>query len=1118
MKGNHSLGRSTLRSLLTVMALSAISSGGLLPISSYANPSTLMAESQQSNTVTINITVVDEKGEPVIGANVKEKNTSNGGVTDLNGKLRLNVREGATIVVSYIGYVAQELPAKRSMRVVLKEDLELLDEVVVVGYGQQKKVNLTGAVASVDLDKTIDSRPVTDVARALQGAVPGLTITSRSGEIGSTPNISIRGAVGSPNGSGKPLILLDNVEISDLSLINPDDIESVSVLKDASSASIYGARGAFGVILITTKSKKKYDSLVVNYSNNFAWRTPTVKPTQLPGWQQADINLKGVENSVVTSNSYSVIGNLVIDAEGVKRMKAYWDMYGFGDQFGPELVEGRDFDWDGTGLRMYRTFDWYDMYVKDWMPQQTHNLSVAGGNGKTNYNVSLGYLNQEGLTKINSDKYKRYTGTLSLNSELNKYITIRALGMYTRPETVKPYNYGSTLYDHMYYLYRWQPVYPYGTLDGKEFRSALTELKVAPPRTITQDFIRVTGGATIRPLEGLTLDMDVVYNNNLWHQHFYGAPSLVAGYNLFTAYKTFEAFKNSYSHYLSKAYDFVQVNDSRTEGLTGNFVGTYSKILGDHNFKAMLGSNIEKSEYRYTKAEREGLLSIEKPELGMATGKQVVDSEHTWWAVAGFFGRLNYSYKDRYLLELNGRYDGSSRFPKGQRFAFFPSMSAGYRISEEPFFQSLKPYISDLKLRGSWGTIGNQDVGPDRFLSVMESEEDSWVIDGQKTQSTKMPTLVYPTLHWEKVSTLDFGFDARFFNNALGVTFDWYRRTTSDILAEADLPWTLGANPPYQNMGELVTPGWELAVDYHHEFDNGLYLNLTASISDYFTKVTKWTPNTTMPTYGSAGRGWWSTAYYKEGMILGDIWGLTFDRFLNEGDFNEDGSFKKGVLDQSQVFPKNYRYAPGDVLYKDLGGEGGKPDGKITKGSTVTEPGDLSVIGNALPRYHVGFNLDAAFRGFDFSMFLQGVLKRDLWAAGNQVLPGFTSGEPYYEGAEDYWTKDNPDAFYPRPMVYGQATIGNFQVNDRYLLNMAYLRCKSLTFGYTLPRELLAKAHVKKLRVYFTGENLFTFDKVKPAIDPEIDIRFVNWSADQRNFGRSYPYQKSLSFGLQLTL
>ena len=1097
--------------LTTALISSMVLSGNTLQaaVPSIDNATVIMPASDQ---ITVKMKVTDQNGSPIIGANIKEKGHKQGSITDINGEATLKVTRGARLIVSYIGFGSKEVTASPNLSIQLEDQNHLLNEVVAIGYGTQKKVNLTGAVATVDVGKTLDSRPITDIGRALQGSVPGLIVTTSSGELGSAPTIKIRGSVSSPNGSGNPLILVDNVEIDDISMVNPDDIESISVLKDAASASIYGARGAFGVILITTKTKEKHERVSIKYTNSFAWRKPTKHPEQLPGWQQADINLQGAINQTKGSATYyDVVGNMRIDAESVQKMKDYWDKYGYGDQFGNEMQEGRDFEFR-NGFNLYRTWDWYDMYIKNWSPQQSHNLALNGGNGRTNYNVALGYIRQDGMMKINSDKYKRYNANVSLNSDINKYVTVRATLMYAHEDYDSPFSYGSGLYDPLYYLYRWQPIYPYGTFEGKDFRSALTELKNAPISTRDRDFFRLTGGITLKPFKGFTVDVDATYSSFQTASKSYGTPSKVWGYNIFSAIADTDALRNNYSNYVTSSYDYVQETQRKAFKLASNIVLTYSYKWRDHDFKVMGGSNIEKFEAKYTLAKRMNLLDPNKPELNMATGDQTTDSEHSWWSVAGFFARINYTYKDKYLLELNGRYDGSSRFPSGSRFAFFPSLSAGYRISEEKFMQKLKPVLSTLKLRGSWGMIGNQDVGTNRFISTLSTSQDSWIIDGIHTQSTQMPTIVSSKLTWEKVKTLDFGFDARFFNDDFGITFDWYKRTTSDILTTANLPLVLGAAAPYENMGAIETPGWELAVDYRHTFENGFNFNVTASVSDYTTKVTKWTDITSIPTY-SAGSGWWSSAYYKKGMVLGDIWGLQFDRFLTKNDFNSDGSLKAGIPDQTQVFPSGYKLSPGDVLYKDLDG-----NNKITKGTSTQAPGDLSVIGNALPRYQVSLNLGAAWKGFDLNMFFYGVAKNNLWAAGNQVLPGFTSGEPYYKGAEDYWTEDNPDAFYPRPMIYDQAMSGNYQINDRYLLNMAYIRLKSLTFGYTFPKQWLSRFKIQSLRVYFTGENLITIDGLKPAIDPEIGIRVVSGRSDPRNFGRSYPYQKTLSFGIQLNL
>ncbi|MCD8029564.1 MAG: TonB-dependent receptor [Bacteroides sp.] len=1112
MNGNHKKRVTVSYKFLATLTFAAFLTGNGVVMahqaSSVADPDGMYMR-QQSRTVTGIVT--DVSGDPVIGASIMEKGTSNGTITDIGGRFSLNVSENAILLITYIGYKPQEIKAQPNMQITLREDTKLLDEVVVVGYGSQKKANLTGAVASVDVGKTIDSRPITDIGRALQGAVPGLTVSTRSGEIGGAPTIKIRGGVGSPNGDSNPLILVDNVEITDLTLVNPDDIESISVLKDAASSSIYGARAAFGVILITTKARQRNEKVTVKYSNNFAWRTPTSKPTQLPGWQQAEINLAGVMNSS-GNNSYTVVGNINVDQQTIDKMKAWSEQYGNGKGLGREMVYGRDFEIDDTGMHFYRTWDWYDMCIKKWMPQQTHNVSINGGNGRTNYGVTLGYLNQEGLTKVNADTYERYNANLTFNTEINRYISIRGNATFTKSDLSKPFNYNSDLYDYLYYLYRWQPMYPYGTYEGKSFRSSLADLEQATRTHNKKDYLRIGGGVTIKPIKDLTVDVDMYYTSIEARNNENGGK--LYGYDIFSAKTSLQEMVDSYGNYAAASTDYAREERGRTQMLTTNVVATYSRKIKEHDFKVMAGSNIEESSYRYIWAQKMGLLSQDKPELGLAVGDATVGSTHTSWAVAGFFARANYSYKDRYLLEVNGRYDGSSRFPKNERFAFFPSVSAGYRISEEEFMRPLYPALSTLKLRASYGTVGNQDVGLNRFIETMDGQTDSWIIDGTKQTSVSTPKVVSKSLTWEKVRTIDFGADVRFLEDKLGATFDWYRRTTSDILAASNLPTVLGADSPVENMGAMQTQGWELAVDFRHQFANGLRVTLGAQVTGYQTKITKWNTNTIMPDYNGNGTGWYATAdYYQKGMVLGDIWGLKVDRLLQESDFDSNGNLLSHLPDQSQMFPGGYQFAPGDVLYKDLDG-----DNIITKGTTTDAPGDYCVIGNMLPRYEYGFSVGLDYKNFDFNIFFQGVGKRDLWAMGNQVLPGYTSGEPYYKGAEDYWRPDNTNAFYPRPYIYAQSANGNYRINDRYLLNMAYLRCKTLTVGYTLPKSLTMKAYIQNLRIYFTGENLFEFSKVKPDIDPEIDIRYVDSSADSRNFGRSYPYQRTLSFGLQLTL
>lgn len=1112
---------STIKSMLhplkwIVPSVMLLAAGG--EIQAHESESTISMETQQSTAKTITGKVRDVNGEPLIGVSVAVKGTTTGTMTDMSGHYSLKI-EGASaqLVFSYVGYKTVTLTANKTLiDVTLQEDATMIDEVVVVGYGVQKKENLTGAIATVDLGKALDSRPVADVGRALQGAVPGLSVTTSSGELGKAPSIKIRGGNMSPNSQngGEALILLDNVEISDITLINPDDIESITVLKDASSSSIYGARGANGVILVTSKNKNKNESIRVSYSNNFAWRTTTKTPTQLPAWQQADINLQGVKR-LNGALDYNIVGNMKVNAQVMQKMKEWDELYG-GQNLGREMEYGRDFEINDSGTYFYRSWDWYDMFVRDWTPQQSHNASISGGSEKFSYNASLGYMSQEGMTKVNSDNFHRYNGALSVNSKLSKYVAVRANMMYSSSTKEEPYIYNSLgpVYDYMYYLYRWQPVYPYGTYEGKEFRSAITDLNQAEMMKTQKDYWRLGAGLTLNLMEGLTLDTDFYYdvNDNFNKQN----GSRLYGYNIFAAQTSLTTLANSYGDYTNG--DFMKLKESRgkVQKYTSNTVGTYTKTLNKaHTFKFMLGANIESSEYRMMEGTREQLFDSNLPELNLGYGRQLVGADHVEWAVAGFFGRVNYDYQGKYLLELNGRYDGSSKFPDGDKFGFFTSGSVGYRITEEKFMEPLKPFLSDLKLRASYGEIGSQDVPAASYLSKITMKSNSgWMSGGQMNIGADNPTIVNSRLTWEKIKTVDVGFDMRLWENKIGVTFDWYRKKTVDLHSQGDpLPDTLGGSAPKTNFGELETPGWELAVDFYHKFDNGFGINLGAQLSDTYTKVTKWSRDAAnLPGYGSGGEGWYKvTNNYREGMKLGDIWGYKVDRLFQESDFNADGSLKAGIPDHSKIYGAT-KIEPGYVKYKDLDG-----DGVIYHGNgTSDESGDKAVIGNMFPRYEYGFTIGADYKGFDFKIFFQGVGKRHIWAAGNQVLPGYTSGEPFYKGAEDYWTPENTGAFYPAPYDYKQATKYSYEINDRYLLNMAYLRAKTLTLGYTLPAELVKKAYMQKVRVYFTGENLFEFDKVKPAIDAETGIKMVEKRQDSRNFGRSYPYYRTVSFGLQV--
>jgi TonB-linked SusC/RagA family outer membrane protein len=492
-----------------------------------------------------------------------------------------------------------------------------------------------------------------------------------------------------------------------------------------------------------------------------------------------------------------------------------------------------------------------------------------------------------------------------------------------------------------------------------------------------------------------------------------------------------------------------------------------------------------------------------------------VGSSAGHWSTQGYFGRLNYSFKNKFLFEVNGRYDGSSKFPVGDKWAFFPSASAGYVLTQESFMDFSRNVLSFLKLRASWGSIGNQDVGNYRFLRIMSASNSGWLVGNVNQVTASTPGLVSPSLTWETVTTLDFGADARFFDNRFGVTFDWYKRTTSDMITGGvTVPSSLGTSAPVRNFGDLETKGWELTLDYNHRINKDLRFNITGVLSDFTERLTKYAANQT---------GLISSNY--EGRTLGEIWGYETDRYFTAEDFQRDASgnfilqngkyvMTPGTPTQTRWETGAFFYGPGDIKYKDLNG-----DGKIDIGAnTVSDPGDQKIIGNTTPRYQYGIRLGLDWKGLDLNMYLQGVGSRQMWANGPVVIPGYRIGEGWYEHQLDYWTPSNTNAYYPRPTNQLQSNATrNFLPQTKYLLNMAYTRLKNINLGYTLPSKLSNRVKLQTVRVYVSGENLVTWSKLQVPIDPEVNYTSAGLN-DPNTFGRVYPYRKQFSFGLQVTL
>ena len=1148
------------KKILTVVAISTLllSSGNVIATQTTIDGSLRVTE--QLQTQIVNGLVVDVNGEPVIGASVVEKGTTNGGITDINGKFTLNVKPGSTLQISFVGYQTQEVKATKTVKVVLKEDSELLSEVVVVGYGTQKKANLTGAVATVDVNKTLDSRPIADIGRGLQGSVPGVNITIPTGEIGSDPLIKIRGQIGSISGNNTPLILLDNVEIPSIQMVNPNDVQSISVLKDAASSSIYGSKAAFGVILITTKSGAQTDKFEVSYSNNFSWQDPA-KSIEIGGIEALQYTLDAQINR---GEPMPAGASWRISPESLEKAIEWQKQYGGKVKWNEPVVYGRDWYYDGKDKYGYRLYDAAKAMVRNWAPTMSHNLSVNGKSGKTSYNIGLGYLDQSGMSKTaKKDDFKRYNASVSVTSELNKYLTVRASSIYSDRNKRYP-GIGNTSADPWLYMYRWSPLFPMGVTEhGNPLKEPSYEMAASNTDNLQNKYYNVNLGFTLNITKNWDVKFDYTYDrqtsetNSSVTQYEAGAtwyaPTawIENGSQVFVneqgervdtggmpAYRfPVEKYYNSSGPGASQ----VGYQNKSVDNNTFNIYTTYNLQLGaekEHAFKFMVGMNRVTSKWSSHKGWKTNLIDLTNPQFPLASGDQFIEGDRNWEAQLGFFGRLNYSFEDRYFLEANIRRDGSSKFPKNLQWRWFPSFSAGWVFTNESFMKPVENILSFGKFRASWGSIGDQTVSNTLYKAILADGQSSWLDgSGNKMPLYGTPSLVDSDISWQEIETLDFGVDLRFFKNKFGVTFDWYRRDTKNMIIEGEsLPVTLGATAPKGNYGSLRTKGWELSADFTHRFSNGLGINVMASISDATTYITKGADYLTPWEDRKLG------TTYSTGRRYGDIYGFVTDRLFQKEDFvyGADGQIEKITViyngtahttnKQSSPYPvyqvhyednNKLIFAPGDVKFVDLDG-----DGYITPGTgTNGNPGDQTVIGNSTPRYEYSFRLGADYKGIDFSIFFQGIGKRQIWGSGQLAIPGYNAKEGALPKTftTDYWTEERTDAFYPRAWNLGGSNTGfSMQKQSRYLLDMSYLRIKNITLGYTFPENLLSKVYISKARLYMSLENFFTFDKLNGLpIDPEAISGYSMFRSDSNyNLGRTgmgTPVFKTLSCGVQLT-
>jgi TonB-linked SusC/RagA family outer membrane protein len=998
-------------------------------------------------------------GDPIPTVNVLVEGTTIGTTTDANGVYKINAPSGTSVLLfSFVGYTPQRVTInnRATINIKLQPNVLQIEEVVTIGYGIQKKINLSGAV-DVITSKNIDSRPVNNVVQALQGLAPNLNVIvgNEGGELGARNLLNIRG-IGSISGSGgTPYVLVDGIE-QDIYNISPDDVENISVLKDAAASAIYGARAAFGVILVTTKKGNK-NGVTLNYSTNYSIASPIHLPKMVNSIQFAEyMNIAAANDGVAAVYQPIIIEQMRKYQAGeikdwtipVPWSPNFWLTYSGG--------------WANT--------DWFKVDYKDKVPKSTHNISLSGGNENTQYYISGSTFNQEGLLTFGKDNYVRNNLNARINTKVFDWLRFNFMSKLNRTNLDRPSHNKDRFYSDMARRWPSNGVYfPDGNLNyegeqlwlerGGRYVEKSNELSIIP-------------GIEIEPLKGWVINANYRWkmNTNGYTNH----EAKVAG-----------TFVNGTPFYL-RANNYFARNEYESFYSSPNVYSTYNRLFGNHELTAMAGFEQEEINYQSSYSRKNDLISDLKPSLGTATGKEFASGTLGHWATRSFFGRLNYNFKGKYFAELSARYDGSSKFEEGYRWGAFPSGSVAWLVSKESFWQNIEPIVNSFKIRGSYGSLGNQDVANYLYIERLPIYTNlPYIIGSDLPNYVGMAGLVSPGLTWEKVKTSNFGLDAGFLKNRLTVSFDYFIRNTYDMLGPAEsYPSTLGTVVPQSNNADLRTKGFEFVIGWRDNKGDFQY-DVKFMLSDATTKIMKYrNPQNLL------------SAPYYEGQTLGEIWGYT-----TVGLFQTDE--EAANWNQSYITPEAW-YA-GDVKYADLNG-----DGKIDKGkNTLEDHGDLSVIGNSMPRYSYSFLANASWKGLSMNMIWQGVGSRDLWLDSPHFWGvGWIYTSVGFEEHMDFWTKENPDAYYPAPRM--NKSFRNKQVQSRYLQNGAYLRLKSLQLGYTLPASLTKKFFVGNLRVYVVGENLLTFTKLIKIFDPEA-------TGGIYGAGMLYPIQRSLSVGLNIT-
>ena len=1057
---------------------------------------TALSATPQTRTITGNI--VDSEGEALIGVAITIKGTTTGTITDAGGNYVMeDVPADAILVISYIGMEDQEISIgdRTTIDVTMASDMLGLEEVVVVGYGTQKKINLTGAV-SVAGKEEIENRPVANVQQALQGVVPNLFITTsaETGEPGAEMDMNIRGLT-SIEGNSSPYVLVDGVPMG-MNDVDPADVESITVLKDVASTAIYGARAAYGVILITTKSGKGSQGVKVTYSNNFARTYMLNQPHSMNALNFAHT----MNHSAVNSGK----------APYYNEQKLGWIEQNMANPGSATEVlptpDGLRWDLGVEGLNASAATDWESVFWNDYGNRQKHNLNVSGGTDKVNYYISGGFYDETGHLKPSKDYFQRYNVDTKVSVKATNWMTVSLLAKYRSSEQQAP-------------TIGWpdgaeSDLTTRGLEGGRTFIMLLTtRIKPTKPKyypgtevwtgrigpmennlmNIRERQLVVSPRITLEPVKGWVTNIELNYRTNDDSQistfprnpsarpanDGTGGSEIIWPSQQGTSYRP-RTFSNSY--------------------LSPNVYSSYTRSFGRNNINILAGYQQESYNYFNLYANAPHLLTDEIPSISTAVGTKTVSDKIGHWATQGVFGRLNYNFSEKYLLEFNFRFDGSSRFEPDSRWGFFPSVSAGWVLSEESFWP-LKNAVEVLKLRGSYGSIGNQNVANYLYIPTMGVGQASWLFGGQRLWSVGTPNISSINLTWETVSTLDFGLDISTLGNRLSATFDWYESKTGNLVGPGEaVPVLLGTAVPKKNGGEITTRGWELEISWRNRVNQFSY-GIRGVVSDYSSKVTAYNNPTKI-----------LTTYY-EGMDLGEIWGMeTAGLFQSVEDV---GSYP---VDQSFLYSGTWN--PGDVKYVDQDG-----DGAISIGdNTVDNPGDKKIIGNSTPRFQFGVGLNASWKGIDISMLIQGVAKSDLDIRGLGTFRGPANGPLHanaYEEHLDFWRDEtsplgaNPNGYFPTPYAQyiGQNGKNYDYPTTRYLQNGAYVRLKNLQIGYTIPSKITQKVKISNLRIYVSGENLLTYTNLM-IYDPEsFKGRTEGYGGRP---GDQYPMSRVYSMGLSV--